>query len=113
MGLNSSQKTHLRWPVDGSVITSTNGAQIHFSRLRCSDFSCLVQSYLLLKVSVQNVHWKIRRLLSLSSMLPIFVEVGFLLRRLRSRLAALPMEPNEVLEPCDQVDEREPLDKTD
>ncbi len=61
------------------------GAHIHFSSDKCSDFSCLVQSYLELNVSVQNVHWK-TRFLSLVSLRDAFGAGRRL--RLRSRLPA-------------------------
>lgn len=47
-------------------MTGPRGAHIHFSSERCNDFSCLVQSYFDLNVSVQKVHWKMRFLSSVS-----------------------------------------------
>lgn len=74
-----------------------SGAHIHFSSDKCRDFSCLVQSYFDLKVSVQKVHWNIR-LFSCAG----FRVIGGAGRRrlLRSLLPASP-ELNEPNEPKD------------
>lgn len=79
------------------------GAQIHFSRDKCNDFSCRVQSYFDLKVSVQKVHWKIL-FRSSDCLRPTAAVVG---RRLR-RLSFLPakLELKELKEPCVDCDDK-------
>lgn len=83
-------------------MTGPSGAQIHFSSERCRDFSCRVQSYFDLKVSVQNVHWKMRLLSSTTFRLEACT-TG-LLRRRRSFLPAR-LELKELNDPCVECDE--------
>lgn len=54
---------YAQWPlpVSEDITAPPFGVHNQPSRLRCNDFSCRDQSYLLLKESQQNVHWKIRR----------------------------------------------------
>lgn len=81
-----------------------SGTQIHFSRERCRDFSCRVQSYLVRKVSVQNVHWKMR----------FWVSVGLAMggkRRFRWRpFLPIRLEPKEPKEPCVDFDRDDPCE---
>lgn len=72
----------------------------HCSRLRCRVVSCRCQSYFVLKVSVQNVHWY---LLIPNCRLALGLEAtGFLRLRLR-----------KVFEAEDARDSTDPIEESD